>query len=196
MNLTEINLLPIRSKRISLVPTKGDRKAWYYVYIRLAVLIFLILALIGLIIARQRGTDPLSSVFPSPEYGIYESTEAVDLELLFELRDKLQGTLSTTTPAEMIEDSTATSTPTTTDEVIEDIEDESDLGEVIKVKIRQTSLGYLNVRQGPGTNFTKITQILPGEEYVLLEEDDDWIKLQLTDESVGWVYSIYVDKLE
>jgi len=70
---------------------------------------------------------------------------------------------------------------------------EEELG---KVLIDQTSLGYLNVREGPGTNYAKIGQAISGEEYVLLEEKDSWYRIRLDESTVGWGSSVYMKKVE
>ena len=66
----------------------------------------------------------------------------------------------------------------------------------IRFCLKVTSLGYLNVRQGPGINFEKIGEVLPGKEYIILEEKDSWYKIEIAANTTGWVYSLYVDKLE
>ena len=87
----------------------------------------------------------------------------------------------------MVPTTTATTTPTST-EALAPSEN--------KIRIKATSLGYLNVRSGPGTGYDKVTEVSAGEEYLVLTEEGDWYQIQLAADSVGWVYSIYVDKLE
>lgn len=52
----------------------------------------------------------------------------------------------------------------------------------------------LNVRAGPSTSYDILTEINSLEEYELLNEENDWQKLKIN-ESEGWVYSLYTEKL-
>ncbi|HMB26383.1 MAG TPA: pilus assembly protein PilM [Patescibacteria group bacterium] len=79
------------------------------------------------------------------------------------------------------------------------IEEKDSSGEQVnnvKVLIKENSLGWLNVRQGAGTDFSIILKVYPGEEYFLLEEDDDWFKIKISEDEQGWVYSSYVEKVK
>ncbi|MCF3941859.1 N-acetylmuramoyl-L-alanine amidase [Oceanobacillus alkalisoli] len=49
----------------------------------------------------------------------------------------------------------------------------------------------LNVRSGPGTDFDPIGRVDSGDEYEILEETDEWIKIQY-DDSEGWVTKEFV----
>ncbi len=60
-----------------------------------------------------------------------------------------------------------------------------------RVRITETPTGWLNVRSGPGTSFAIVTRITPGEEFVVLEERDEWIKLELPALASGWVTRQY-----
>lgn len=62
------------------------------------------------------------------------------------------------------------------------------------VKILQTGVGYLNVRSEPLVTAARITQVKPGEEYVLLEEQPDWYKIQISETVEGWISSQYAEK--
>lgn len=60
--------------------------------------------------------------------------------------------------------------------------------EIQQVLILDTPLGYLNVREGPGTNFAKIGQVNPGETYELVSEDATaWYQIRLDASRTGWV---------
>jgi SH3-like domain-containing protein len=63
------------------------------------------------------------------------------------------------------------------------------------VKIRSVSLGYVNIRQGAGTNFAKIGEARVGAEYEYWQEANGWFEIQLDDTKRGWVIGTYVDKL-
>ena len=66
---------------------------------------------------------------------------------------------------------------------------------VQKVKILDTPTGYLNVREGPGTNFQKIAQVTPGESYELISSDEPkgWYKIKLDETRSGWVTKQYAE---
>ncbi|MFW6110189.1 MAG: PEGA domain-containing protein [Patescibacteria group bacterium] len=64
-----------------------------------------------------------------------------------------------------------------------------------KVRIKSTSVGFLRVRSGPGTAHSEITRINPGNEFRLLDEEAGWYKVQIDEETVGWVTSRYAEKL-
>ncbi|WP_164668511.1 N-acetylmuramoyl-L-alanine amidase [Virgibacillus doumboii] len=49
----------------------------------------------------------------------------------------------------------------------------------------------LNVRTGPGTDFEQIDQVHTDEIYPILEEQNNWVKIQLED-GTGWVTTDYV----
>lgn len=172
---SDINLLPLPPAKFSLAPPKESKRAWKLVYLRLAVFIILLLVLAGLFMLKQNGLDLYKKVVPVPEYSTVMDS-GIDLELLKELREALL---------------VPTPTPTVSPPIAEEIVESEN-----KVLIRQTGLGYLNVREGPGLNFKKINQTDSGTEHILLEEQDDWYLIQLDDETTGWVYSVYVDKLE
>ena len=77
------------------------------------------------------------------------------------------------------------------EEVIEEIKE--------MVLIQETGIGYLNVRQGPGTNYPIITKVYPKESYLLLEDsssekNEEWYKIRLDDEQEGWIFSQYTIK--
>ncbi|MBI4458198.1 type IV pilus assembly protein PilM [Candidatus Uhrbacteria bacterium] len=63
-----------------------------------------------------------------------------------------------------------------------------------RVRILPTPTGWLNVRQGPGSDQPVITRVRPGEEYVLLEETDGWYKIRMDGDNPGWVAAQYVGK--
>lgn len=63
-----------------------------------------------------------------------------------------------------------------------------------KVIAKQTSVGFLRVREKPTTGSKEITRVAPGEELVLLEELSNWDKVRLSDGTEGYVSSLYVQK--
>ncbi|MFA5022378.1 MAG: type IV pilus assembly protein PilM [Patescibacteria group bacterium] len=164
----DINLLPVKFKLFAVKPLKDDKKAWKKVYIRLAILIFLILTFAIIIVLKQRGNDFYQTFFPIPKYETSIDSD-VDPEVLEQIRAAL-----------LVPVQTATTTPALT----------------AKVKIKEISSGFVNVRDGAGSSFKKIGQADSGQEYLIIEEQTDWIKIQLDDKTAGWVNATYVDKLE
>lgn len=65
--------------------------------------------------------------------------------------------------------------------------------ESVQVEILSTPVGFLNVRSGPGTSFTKIEEALPGELFDLASDDLErgWYEIRLTATSTGWVTKQY-----
>ncbi|MDD5481429.1 MAG: PEGA domain-containing protein [Candidatus Shapirobacteria bacterium] len=63
------------------------------------------------------------------------------------------------------------------------------------VTILSTPTGWLRVRNGPGTGFAEVARVAPGEEYPLLEKEDDWLKISLSggeeEEAEGWILGQY-----
>ncbi|MCK5130365.1 MAG: SH3 domain-containing protein, partial [Clostridiales bacterium] len=49
----------------------------------------------------------------------------------------------------------------------------------------------LNVREGPGLNYTTIGTVKYGEQYKVHEETSKWIKIQLSSGAYGWVWEGY-----
>ncbi|HOF50635.1 MAG TPA: SH3 domain-containing protein [Candidatus Colwellbacteria bacterium] len=68
------------------------------------------------------------------------------------------------------------------------------------VTVQETSIGWLNVRQSPTTDSTIITKAYAGEQYRVLEEKGDWLRIPLKSSVLingeqvieGWVYKSYV----
>jgi type IV pilus assembly protein PilM len=60
--------------------------------------------------------------------------------------------------------------------------------------IKNEKIGWINVRSGPGTTYTAIEKANTGEKYKIIEENDEWIKIELSDNKNGWVNKEYVEK--
>jgi len=61
--------------------------------------------------------------------------------------------------------------------------------------VANTPTGWLNVRAGASTDYRVITKINPGQVYPLLEENNDWYKIELSidgEKTEGWVSSQYI----
>ena len=66
-----------------------------------------------------------------------------------------------------------------------------------KVVILETETGWLNVREGPGISFEKVTRVDTDEEFIELDretnkDDEEWVKIQVDEKTVGWVLGKYV----
>lgn len=67
--------------------------------------------------------------------------------------------------------------------------------ELETITIADTPTGWLNVRSGPGVNFEAINKVYPGENYPLLAEEGEWIKIKITlevEETEGWINQQYI----
>lgn len=170
---SDINLLPVKIRKFALVPNKEEKKTWRFIYIRLAIFVLLVIGFLVIFALRQQGQDFYQKVVSSPEYDSAIDS-GVDVGILEELRQKFLE------PPE--------ETATTIEEIIEEPK--------VWIEIKPTSVGYLNVREGPSTDYLRITQVNSGEQYVLISEEDDWYQIQLTEETIGWVYSVFANKLE
>jgi hypothetical protein len=63
------------------------------------------------------------------------------------------------------------------------------------VLIKQTETGWLNVRESNSGQSKEITKVNPGEKYEMLEEENGWIKIKLTDGKTGWISAKYAEKV-
>lgn len=62
------------------------------------------------------------------------------------------------------------------------------------ILIKETETGWLNVRSGPGINFEIVKKVQEGEWYNLIEEQGDWLKIDLRENESGWVLKRYIEK--
>lgn len=74
-----------------------------------------------------------------------------------------------------------------------DVEDEISKNEEELVVILDTPTGFLRVREEASTSSLEITQVEPGEEYLLLNSQEDWYEIQIDEETSGWVSSQYAE---
>lgn len=63
-----------------------------------------------------------------------------------------------------------------------------------RVTIVPTDTGWLRVRSGPARKYPEISRVNPGESFLLLQEQGDWLKIKLPDGREGWVSSEFVRK--
>ncbi len=66
----------------------------------------------------------------------------------------------------------------------------------LKLEIKITPTGYLNVRDLPTTTGKILTKVLPGETYVYTQTKDGWYSILLPDEKSGWVIKDYIEILK
>ena len=65
-----------------------------------------------------------------------------------------------------------------------------------KVRVLPTGVGFLRVRSGPGTSYTEIAKIHPGETYPFLEDKSGWYRIVLDDGREGWIIGKYAEEVE
>ena len=58
--------------------------------------------------------------------------------------------------------------------------------------VKQTSDGFLNVRSGPGTEFSILREIYPGDQVKVLGRNGNWLRVRLLNGPKGWVHKDYV----
>ncbi len=64
-------------------------------------------------------------------------------------------------------------------------------GQLVSAKEAVIQENNVNVRNGPSTDFDKIGQVNSGEQYEIIEEEEEWVKIQLKDYS-GWVTKEFI----
>lgn len=60
--------------------------------------------------------------------------------------------------------------------------------------ISSTPNGFLRVRSGPGTSFSEVARVKPGESYTLTDEQTGWYQIQVDPNTVGWISSQFAKK--
>lgn len=63
-----------------------------------------------------------------------------------------------------------------------------------KVTILNTPTGFLRVRDKASLGGKEITQVKPGEEYQLLDEQSGWYEIKIDDKTTGWISAQYAKK--
>ena len=61
-----------------------------------------------------------------------------------------------------------------------------------KATILTTGVGWLRVRSEPTLNGVEVTRVNVGDTFDVLEEGDEWVKIKISEDTEGWVYSSYV----
>lgn len=65
----------------------------------------------------------------------------------------------------------------------------------VQVKIEATPTGFLRVRSGPGTSYSEVVRVKPGEVYEFLEEKSGWYKIKVSETISGWVSTQFATKI-
>ncbi|WP_299837972.1 SH3 domain-containing protein [uncultured Jannaschia sp.] len=60
--------------------------------------------------------------------------------------------------------------------------------------VKPTTIGYLNLRQGPGTDTPVLRRIYPGDRLAPLAQDGVWIEVRHATGARGWVHSDFVTR--
>ena len=167
---SDINLLPFLTRKLQVIPEKSNFKAWIPFYIRLLILVILLFVFGGVFYLRNIGVDFYSKIFPADKYESKITTD-FDLGVIDELRRRL---------------------------IDKESEEEGsvELTTEIRVLIKQTPAGSLNIRNGPSTNYELIGSAVDGQNFKFIEEKDDWYRISMDEESDGWVISTYAELVE
>jgi hypothetical protein len=99
----------------------------------------------------------------------------------------ISDTLSGITPTPASPSATLSTSPTTTPSP------SSSLSQT-KVRIIDTPTGFLRVRQDSSVASPEIDRINPGQTYPLVQEEDGWYQIKLSDGKLGWISSQYAKK--
>lgn len=62
-----------------------------------------------------------------------------------------------------------------------------------KVKIKPTETGWLRVREQPSISGTEVSKVTVGMEFELLEKQEKWVKIKVSETTSGWVSADYVE---
>ena len=63
-----------------------------------------------------------------------------------------------------------------------------------KIVIKDTPTGWLRVREEPTVNASEAARVNPGDKFDLIEEKDNWYKIEYEKGSFGWISSEYASK--
>jgi len=65
-----------------------------------------------------------------------------------------------------------------------------------KIKVLDTGLGWLRVRDLPNLNGKELAKVNVGEQFLVLEEKPGWTKIKVSETVQGWVSSDYVQEVK
>ncbi|WP_281825698.1 SH3 domain-containing protein [Jannaschia rubra] len=58
--------------------------------------------------------------------------------------------------------------------------------------VAPTTVGYLNLRAGPGTGHAVLRRMYPGDRLAPLERRGDWLRVRHVSGAVGWAHGDYI----
>lgn len=64
-----------------------------------------------------------------------------------------------------------------------------------QVEILETGLGWLRVREEPSLDGAEVTTVTVGETYTVLDQTEDWVKIQVDETTQGWVSAEYTQEV-
>lgn len=63
----------------------------------------------------------------------------------------------------------------------------------VKIKPTGNTDNHLNVRSGPGTGNAKVGTVFAGSVFKVLEENNEWVKIEYETGKTGWVVNTYLE---
>ncbi len=192
----DINLLPVPTKHFGALKTAGKRPG-RQIYLQLAALGIVLAAMASLLVLNYNlnlYSQLLGMFDKGPSVEVSEKDLISDQLPAVAVEPVMPAVLATSTPA--LNASTTAATSTAVIATSTPAQPAASVISLFNVKIKQTSLGYLNVRSGPGLSNDKIGEVSPGKIYPVIAEKNGWYQLKLENNKVGWVIGIYVEKIE
>ncbi len=173
-----INLFPQKArKEISLISKEARENKYFQIFGYIFPLVAL--AFLGWAIMKYTPKGPM------PRYAIIKVSVKQELEPQPEAGPPQVKEQQEIVPEEKIVQEEAV--PEEEEELVEE--------KIIKVVV-QAKISRLDVRKGPGTSYPIIAKVYPGEVYQLLQEQDEWYKINIDEQTQGWVFARYVSKEE
>jgi type IV pilus assembly protein PilC len=99
-------------------------------------------------------------------------------------------------PAAPVAPAVQKSLPSETSIVPKETESAPPPAEVSRLRVKETPLGYLNVRAGPGTEYKLLREAAPGEEFAYTTFEVGWYRIVDSDGRAGWVAEKYVELIK
>ncbi len=63
------------------------------------------------------------------------------------------------------------------------------------IRVKNTTTGFLRVRETPSISAGEITRVMPGEEFPFIDEQEGWYKIKVASNE-GWISSDFSEKIE
>lgn len=64
-----------------------------------------------------------------------------------------------------------------------------------RLRIGTSPFGFVNARSGPGTNYRKLREVKPGEEFVYTGSENGWYRIVDSSGEAGWISENYAQEL-